>query len=255
MPEWEQRWPWAQIKTDRDTREAFLQESQPFVRHVANLACRRSLEWGRDEELSEAFLAFNEAIDRFEPDRSVPFLAYARLIMKRRLVDYYRRQKGKETLLLDQEEVGPVVEAGLSLIEYRESEQDKERALEIKDFAKDLAEYGLSFHDLVQNSPKHRDSRQTLLTVAKELAQDQLLWTQVKQKGKIPMQALAQKTKVHPKVLERGRKYILAVAVLIAKQHDYVYLREYVLPQNRGTRSEARGPKERPAKGGGAWKN
>ncbi|SPF40056.1 hypothetical protein SBF1_2160001 [Candidatus Desulfosporosinus infrequens] len=45
------------------------------------------------------------------------------------------------------------------------------------------------------------------------------------------MQALILKTQFHPKVLERGRKYILAVALLMANQHDYVYLREYVLPR------------------------
>ncbi len=233
MPEWEQRWPWDQIKTDRNIREAFLHESQPFVRHVAGQACYRTLEWGRDEELSEAFMAFNEAIDHFEPDRGVPFLAYARLIIKRRLVDYYRRQRGKETLPLDREEVGQAMEVGPSLTEYREREQDSERALEIEEYAKELAGFGLNFNDLVKHSPRHRDSRQTLLRVASELACDQLLWAQVKQKGKIPMQALIHKTKVHPKVLERGRKYILAVAVLIANQHDYIYLREYVVPKDQ----------------------
>ncbi|HHY26773.1 MAG TPA: RNA polymerase subunit sigma, partial [Desulfitobacterium dehalogenans] len=76
-------------------------------------------------------------------------------------------------------------------------------------------------------------SRETLLRVARTLALSPELWQQVERTGKLPMQALTLKTQVHPKVLERGRKYILAVALLIANQHDYIYLREYVLPDER----------------------
>lgn len=232
MPEWEERWPWDRIQTDKDTREAFLHESQPFVRHVASQASHRPLEWGRDEELSEAFIAFNEAINNFEPERGVPFLAYARVLIKRRLIDYYRKQRSsRETLPLDQTEVGLAVEAVLSLHDFQEGEQNRERAAEIKEYAQELGKWGLAFADLAQVSPKHRDSRETLLRAARTLALDQDLWQQAGAKGKVPMQALAQRTGIHPKVLERGRKYVLAVAILIANQHDYIYLREYVLPR------------------------
>lgn len=236
MPEWEEQWPWQRLKEDSEAREAFLTESQAFIRHVANQACHRTLEWGRDEELSEALIAFNEAIDRFETAKGVPFLAYARVLMKRRLIDYYRKQRLRQALPLDQEDVGQVVDIHLGLHEYWEQEQNRERAAEIQEFAKALAKYQLSFQDLVEVSPKHRDSRETLLRAARELAFDAGLWIQVEQKGKVPMQMLALKTQIHPKVLERGRKYILAVALLIANQHDYVYLREYVLPQERGVK-------------------
>ena len=111
MPEWELRWPWQKIIDDPLVREDFLQESQPFIRYVTNQVCHRILDWGRDEELSEALVAFNEAIEHYEEDRGVPFLAYARLLIKRRLIDYYRRQKSREALPLDQEDVGQAVES------------------------------------------------------------------------------------------------------------------------------------------------
>lgn len=234
MPEWELRWPWHQIKDAPLVREDFLKESQPFIRHVASQVCHRNLDWGRDDELSEALIAFNEAIDHYEEERGVPFLAYARLLIKRRLIDFYRRKKSREALPLDQEDVGQAVEIHLGLHDFREREQNQERALEVQEFAKTLAQYDLKFNDLVQVSPKHRDTRKTLLQVARILANDSELWSQVERKKKIPMQALALKCQVHPKVLERGRKFILAVAVLIANQHDFIYLREYVLPGRRG---------------------
>lgn len=234
MPEWEMRWPWQKIIEEPLVREDFLQESQPFIRHVTNQVCHRILDWGRDEELSEALIAFNEAIEHYEEDRGVPFLAYARLLIKRRLIDYYRRRKSREALPLDQEEVGQAVEIHLGLHEFREREQNQERAQEVREFAKALALYNLNFNDLVEVSPKHRDTRETLLRVSRILANDAELWSQVEKKKKIPMQALSLKSQVHPKVLERGRKFILAVSVLMANQHDFVYLREYVLPGGRG---------------------
>jgi RNA polymerase sigma-I factor len=237
MPDWEEQSTWQRLKEEAELREEFLAESQTFIRHVASQACFRSLEWGRDEELSEALIAFNEAINLFAVDKGVPFLAYARVLMKRRLIDYHRKQKHlQQAISFDQEEIGRSVDVHLSCEEFREREQNAERAAEIQQFSRALAVFQLTFQDLVEVSPKHRDSRETLLRVARELALDPELWPKVEQKGKVPMQALALKTQVHPKVLERGRKYILAVALLIANQYDYVYLREYVLPQGKGAK-------------------
>lgn len=234
MPDWEPEWPWQRIKDEPSVREDFLKESQPFIRHVTNQVCHRILDWGRDEELSEALIAFNEAIDHYVEERGVPFLAYARLLIKRRLIDYYRRKKLRAALPLDQEDVGQAVEIHMGVQEFREKEQNLERALEVQEYAKVLEEYNLKFNDIVEVSPKHRDTRETLLRVARILADDPELWSQVERKKKIPMQALALKSQVHPKVLERGRKFILAVAVLIAHQNDFIYLREYVLPDRKG---------------------
>jgi RNA polymerase sigma factor len=234
MPVWEEKWSWPRLKEDSKAREDFLAEFQTFIRHVASQACFRTLEWGRDDELSEALIAFNTAIDLYQADKGVPFLAYARVLMKRRLIDYHRRQSLRQAISLDQEEIGRGVDIHLGLDEYREQEQNRERAEEIQQYAKALAAFQLTFQDLVAVSPKHRDSRETLLRAARELVLDTELWLQVERKRKVPMQALALKTQIHPKVLERGRKYILAVALLIAYQHDYVYLREYVVANEGG---------------------
>lgn len=238
MPEWEDKRVWQRLKEDSEAREAFLAEYQTFIRYVASQACFHSLEWGRDDELSEALIAFNEAIDLFVTDKGVPFLAYARVLMKRRLIDYYRRNRLKQAISLDQGDLGRGIDIHIGLDEFREQEQNRERAEEIQQFSRSLASFKLTYQSLVEVSPKHRDSRETLLRAARELAFDCELWSQVERSGKVPMQALALKTQIHPKVLERGRKYILAVALLMANQHDYVYLREYVLTQEGGRKDE-----------------
>lgn len=231
MFDWENRWTWTLIKQDNDIRDTFLHEARAFIRHVASQTCFRSLEWGRDEELSEALIIFNEAINRYEPDKGVPFPAFARLLIKRRLIDYHRRQSKLESASLDHEELGLFVENTLSTLTFQKELQNIERAEEIREYSVELDKWGLSFRDLVKVSPKHRDSRMTLLRAARYLAESPVLWNQTKQTGKVPMTVLNNELGIHPKVLERGRKYILAVAILIANQNDYIYLREYVLPQ------------------------
>ncbi|TGE36636.1 RNA polymerase subunit sigma [Desulfosporosinus fructosivorans] len=238
MPEWEDKELWQRLKEDSEARDAFLAGYQTFIRHVASQACFHTLEWGRDDELSEALIAFNEAIDLFITDKEVPFLAYARVLMKRRLIDYHRKNHLKQVISLDQGDIGRGIDIHIGLDEFREQEQNRERAEEIQQFSRALVSFNLTYQSLVEVSPKHRDSRETLLRAARELAFDSELWPQVERSGKVPMQALALKTQIHPKILERGRKYILAVALLMANQHDYVYLREYVLMREGGRKDE-----------------
>jgi RNA polymerase sigma factor len=234
MLEWKENWCWESLKNDASAREAFLQHFQTFIRHVASRVAQRNLEWGRDEELSEALLAFNKALSLFELEKGVPFSAYARLLIKRRLIDYYRREKKPATLSLDVEEVELAVETCRSVPEFFQQEENRERAAEIREYSLELAEWGLTFANLVEVSPKHNTTRKKLLYVAWELANDPILWSQIKRTKRLPIQALAEKTGFHIKVIERGRKYILASAILMARSHDFKYLSEYVIPRERG---------------------
>ncbi|MEW6448710.1 MAG: sigma factor, partial [Bacillota bacterium] len=47
------------------------------------------------DELSVAWLALNEAIDQFRPGSGTSFLAFAKVVIRRRLVDYFRNVPGQ----------------------------------------------------------------------------------------------------------------------------------------------------------------
>ncbi len=48
---------------------------------------------GRDDEASIAMIAFNEAIDAYSSDGGgASFLSFAEIVIKRRMVDFFRRQ-------------------------------------------------------------------------------------------------------------------------------------------------------------------
>jgi RNA polymerase sigma factor len=53
---------------DQQARENLLNHFRPMIRQEAQRICRRCLEWGRDDELSVALIAFNESINAYRDD-------------------------------------------------------------------------------------------------------------------------------------------------------------------------------------------
>ena len=219
---------------DDKARERLIASSRPFIQQVTSWCSRRRLDWHADE-LSIALLAFNEAIDSYDPNRGAQFLSFARLAISGRLTDYRRRNKaaGKEVPLtlvgpdgseLLRPEVVTAAEEALLKEQAR-----RERAEEIAVFTAELATYDLSLNDIEQACPRHRNRRQKLLGVAAVLAKNPELMARVRSTGQLPLKELAQLTGLNRKVLERGRRYILAVSLILSNP-EYVHLAFYVTP-------------------------
>lgn len=216
---------------DRPAREEFLENHKPFVHRMACKFSGRILEWGRDEELAVALIALNEAIDRFRDETGVPFLAYARIVMHSRLTDYQRREIRKTAVqvpLASGMEDSEALGVNKSWETYLTDMAAREREEEIKEFEQLLNEYNVSFKDLVKCSPKHRDTRQSLMTAAAELTINEKLLKELKNNKKLPLAELEKLTGISRKTLERGRKYIIAITLLMHKQREYLYLSSYL---------------------------
>lgn len=216
---------------DRLAREDFLESYRPFVFKAACKFARRFLEWGRDDELAIALIAFNEAIDRFREDSGVPFLAYARMVMSSRLTDLRRRENRNAMVNVPL----PPPADGLNDAEFRkaweiywEEASSREREEEIKEFEELLNTYGVSFKDLVRCSPRHHDTRQSLMLAARILVEKNNLFEVLRVKKKLPLAELEKDTGISRKTLERGRKYIIAMSLLIYRREDFLYLGSYL---------------------------
>ncbi|MDD4238313.1 MAG: RNA polymerase sigma-I factor [Desulfotomaculaceae bacterium] len=216
---------------DHLAREDFLDNCRPFVFKTACRVSRRVLEWGRDDELAVALIAFNEAIDRYQAESGVPFLAYARMVMRSRLTDHYRKESriAKSSIPLPASgDVAGSLEYAKSWEVYWEEKAAGEREEEIKEFGDLLTSYGVTFEDLVKCSPRHRDTRQTLMRAAWSLVEEGSLFEELRHKKKLPLTELEKSTGIRRKNLERGRKYIIAMALLISRREEFLYLRSYL---------------------------
>jgi RNA polymerase sigma factor len=221
---------------DKQAREDLLKQYTPLVLRVGSQVSGRYLQVGRDEEVSVGLLALNEAIDRYDPERGASFIAFAEMVIKRRLIDYYRRQKDRVEIplsdLTTEDEEGNLlqaVEQRESIARFHAEQEADDRKHEIVRYAQRLAEFGIRFSELVAISPRHADARLRALEAARVVAETPLMAEHLRTKKELPLKQLEERVGVSRKTLERQRKYIIAVALILLE--DFYHLRQYIAGQ------------------------
>jgi RNA polymerase sigma factor len=214
---------------DSSAREQLVEQYKPFILKTASQFCHRMLEWGRDDELSIGLMAFNSAIDSFKPERKVPFLAFCKIVIINRLKDFIRQEvKYQNVYRLDDETLSDYIESKTAWESYNNRTIDDERREEIEEYERLLSEYGISFENLVEVSPRHRDYRQDLLTAAHNLARTDSLMEYLNSRKQLPINELIKVSGLKRKTLERGRKFIIASALILNRPEQFIYLRSYI---------------------------
>ncbi|MBX6394119.1 MAG: RNA polymerase sigma factor SigI [Alicyclobacillaceae bacterium] len=219
---------------DTGVRDQILRQYLPFVAKSASRASSRYISRGEDDEFSIALAAFNEAIDRYDDTRGSSFLGFADTVIRRRLIDYFRSKEMRvrdipmaEFEVEDENEhTYNRIEIQKSLESYRIHEAEVARKEEIERYCAWLAEFGITLEELVDLSPKHADARWNAVQVAKVIASNPKFTEYLIQKKSLPLKELMQEVQVSRKTLERQRKYIIAIALILIG--DFEMLREYI---------------------------
>ncbi|WP_214659061.1 RNA polymerase sigma-I factor [Candidatus Formimonas warabiya] len=221
----------------RDAREKIIKRFHPLVIKTASSLSGRYIDTARDDEISIGMLAINQAIDTFKPQGGTSFFSYAEMLIKRRLIDYYRKEQRLSKAvpfsclgpMNEQEENQNTIsqiEHNLAMIEFQKKQEEIERREEIKQYTKRLKEYGIALTDLVANSPKHEDARLRALEVARLVATRSELKLHLEMKKELPLKQIEELVAVSRKTLERQRKYIIAMTIVICGEFNY--LKEYL---------------------------
>lgn len=211
-------------------RNQLIQQYKPFIIKTVSNVCKRFIR-EEDDELSIGLIAFDEAIEKYKPHKGGSFISFAELLIKRRLIDYIRKEARVRDVVLhtdedDENAVQTYLDTKLSIDEFYKQIEQEQRREEILHYQQVLKEFGIHFHDLVKQSPKHRDARINAINVAKLVVDDEELLKQLFQKKQLPIKQLEIMAEVSRKTIERNRKYIIAVAIILAG--DYVYLKDYI---------------------------
>lgn len=219
---------------DQHAREELLRQYTPLILRVGSQVSGRYLQVGRDEEVSIGLIALNEAIDRFDAARGASFISFAELVIKRRLIDHYRRQKGRAEIPLSEfdseDEEGNLlerVEQRTAMERYAREQEAEERKQEIIRYGERIAHFGIKFNELALICPKHEDARERALEAAKLVATNPAFAQHMQSKRELPLKQLEEHVGVSRKTLERQRKYIIAVALIMLE--DFYHLKEYIL--------------------------
>ncbi|PLS02814.1 RNA polymerase sigma factor SigI [Neobacillus cucumis] len=217
---------------ERELLNQLIDSYKPFIAKTVSSVCRRYI-YESDDEFSIGLIAFNEAIEKYSPDKGSSLLSFSEVIIKRRVIDYIRKQTKNQHISIDitdplqeDESPGTVIVNELSLDEFQKKNDEQLRKEEILHFQQLLSTFDLSFSDLVENSPKHADARKSAILTAKMLVANTELKEILMEKKRLPIKQLETMVNVSRKTIERNRKYIIAVALILSS--DYVYMKDYI---------------------------
>jgi RNA polymerase sigma factor len=220
---------------DSDLRNQFIHRYHPYILKTTSRFFRRYIDPQRDDEFSVALAAFDEAITQYSSDGGRLFLGFAETVITRRLIDYVRQEKKHaasvpysafDTESDDGDAPMNRIEVSQALEVYSQQQSADERRMEINSLTKELSVFGITFADLVDHSPRHQDSRRTLLAMGKRLALNENLFRALRDKRQLPIKELYTNESVSRKTIERHRKYLIAISLIA--HGAYPYLQEYI---------------------------
>lgn len=220
------------IKNNQEEADDFIAEYKPFIANCVGKAIGRFVEYGKDDELSIGLIAFAEAIMKFDMSKG-SFLSFATVIIKNRLIDYYRKEKRYlDNIVLSKSNENGEESYKNSLIsiksmeDYNNNEINELRRLEIIEFSKELAKWDICFNNLINASPKHDKLRRIYKEAIYYVLCNSHLAASVLKKKYLPIAEIEKGCDIPRKKLERGRKYIIASIIILSG--DYIYIREFL---------------------------
>lgn len=219
---------------DESLREQFIAQYYPYIAKVTSRFCKRYIEPGKDDEFSVALLAFNEAINQYNSHAGASFLGFAKTVIQRRLIDHVRKEQRHLQAIPystydtegDDGNTYNALDTKQALETHDLNRGNDERKAEIAELSEELELYGITFAELVELSPKHSDSRAMLIGIAATLTRDHSLFEVLRNKQRLPVKELMETCSVSRKTIERNRKYIIAISIILSGA--YPYMKDYL---------------------------
>ena len=218
-----------EAKEDNAKADELIRKYIPFIRAEASRFMKR-LCTESDDEFSIAMIAFHEAILGYSRERGA-FLSYAATVIRSRLIDEYRKeQRHQGHLSLDEQ----TEEDDRTLLEqlaepkdpYEDAHALEATRQEILELSAVMAEFGVSFADVADHTPKQGRTLQTCLAAIGYAIENKELLEQLLQTKKLPLTQLVAGSGSERKTLERHRKYILAM--LLIQTNGYEIIRGHI---------------------------
>ena len=204
-----------------------IKDYLPFIKSEACKATGRIVVEGRDDEVSIAMIAFHEAIESYSKLKGA-FLSYAALIIKRKLIDYYRKEKRHigiasiDTPLSEDESIRMVDTIEDESNPYEETAMRDATREEIAELTAQLKSFGVSLTDIADNCPKQSRTLEVCRKALQYARDNSDIIDELKRTKRIPMSRLIEGTGAERKTLERHRKYLLALLVIYSNGYEII---------------------------------
>lgn len=229
------------IRNDEEALNRFIEEHRRFILASAYKATGHFVTES-DDEYSVALIAFHEAVKAYEAEKG-DFHAFAALVIRRRLIDHLKAQQGTMREILTDPYVmdGDVDEEDPELayeLEVRRRQAELSEGTtenrpgtgpmrdEIEAVQGILREYGFSFSDLAECSPKAGKTKEVCAKAVAFMLKNPELIAKMREGHTLPIKEIEKNLRVPRKILERHRRFIIASTEIL--NGEYPLLGEYM---------------------------
>ena len=222
----------------------FIEKNRRFIKFSAFRALKRFVSES-DDEWSVALIAFHEAVMSYDREKG-NFKQFAALVIRRRLIDFLKSERRFEPEIAvesvsseiegDEDNVTPLQlelrkrEAELSEEKSTSGAEDTPGSSPVRDEIEAvqqlLSQYGFSFFDLTECSPRADKTKTACAELVKRLITNQDLFQKMRATKSLPVKELCEQSGIPRKICERHRKYIIAAAEIM--RGEYPLLQEYL---------------------------
>lgn len=215
-------------KSNSSELDSLLQDYLPFVQGVISKQGYANVEY--DEQLSVALLVFVNCVAQFDVAKG-NFLTYLGVAIANRLKDEGKKQArtARHTISLDDTSEDAAIQQAshaASLQGYSVQEERTQLAEEIDALSQALSEYGIAFFELEKVAPRQKRSRRQCAQLARTILQDADMLDTLQRTKRLPAKALAEKSGQSLKTLDKHRRYIMALVVILLG--DYPSIQTFI---------------------------
>ena len=218
-------------KNDENSMNILITKYENFILKCASVAARSYISKS-DDEWSVALAAFTEAVRSYSSEKG-SFLNFSELVIRRRIIDYIRSKSRyapeilvKPSLFESETEEEEDYSMQSEIAKKVSSEVDNSLKMEIYLINEVFSDYGFSFMDLADCSPKAEKTKKSCAKAVAYMIKNPILISEMKIKKQLPLNLIEKNTKVPRKLLERHRKYIVAAVEIMSG--DYPHLAGYM---------------------------
>jgi len=218
-------------KWDKHALNALLRDYMPFIKKCVYDVVLQGQ--ARQDYLTEAMLGFIQSVKTYNEERGA-FVSYAQIVIRNRLINAAKKEGAIQKPLFSISQTPQNDKKNIQW-EYETAERQymeliarKEAQMEIRELNSAFAHWGFTWRDLVRNCPKQRRSRNTCHQIVRALLAEKLLLDEMQKTNKLPVQRLSVISGHSEKTLEKYRRYISALVLIM--EGDYPYVRSF-LPQ------------------------
>lgn len=193
---------------------ALIEEYLPFIIKTISKFTNRYVSIENDEEFSIGLVAFHEAVQKYDNDKG-PFMPFAKLVITSRLKNYFNKENQNKGHI----SIESLEEEGIKLEDsLKKPIEDKSSLLHEIDLLKEeINLFGFSLEDLVDEAPKHSDTRNNAIQLSEKISQDEPIMDFMYIKKRLPIKQISLKYSITQKVIKGSKKFIITSTIIFYK--------------------------------------